>query len=421
MRVLLIPVGSAGDVHPHVGLGVALRERGHDVSVVTNAYFTSTVSAAGLRHVPWGTVDQYEAVTKHPHLWHQRKGIEVIARMLRVGMPALYDILVDESRRGDVLLVGHGLAFAARLAHEELGLPLVTVHLQPSSLYSVYDSPVLHPWLGSINELPLEVKRFLFRVIDRAADRVFAPVVNDLRRAHDLAPVRHVTSQWWHSPQQVIGLFPRWLAPPQPDWPAHTEVTGFPLFDADSGTGLESEVERFLDSGTPPIVFVPGSGNRQARRFFQAAVEACQRLGRRGLFLTRYADHLPAALPDGVRRFDYVPLGRVLPRASALVHHGGIGTAAQGLANALPQLIMPMTFDQPDNAHRLEQLGVARTVWPRAFRGPEVVDALDDLLPSGQVRAACTMLSQKIRSDRPLTRTCELIERQMAAHRRFMP
>lgn len=411
MRVLLVPVGSAGDVHPHVGLGVALRERGHDVSVVTNPYFASTVTAAGLRFVPCGTVDQYDWITRHRHLWHPVKGIKVIGRMLRVGMPALYEILVEESRRGEVLLVGHGLAFAARLAHEELKLPLVTVHLQPASFHSIYDSPVMAPWLGSINELPLEVKRLLFRAIDRVADRAFAPAVNDLRRAHGLEPIGHIMSRWCHSPQGAIGLFPRWLAPPQPDWPEKTEVTGFPLFDADSGAALAPELEQFLDAGSPPIVFVPGSANRQARRFFQAAAEACQKLGRRGLFLTRYAEHMPAPLPDGIGRFDYVPLGRILPRASALVHHGGIGTAAQGLANALPQLIMPMTFDQPDNAHRLERLGVAQTVWPRRFRGPEVADALDGLLSSGEVRSACVALAQRIASDQPLDRTCELIER----------
>ena len=411
MRVLCVPVGSAGDVHPHVGLGVALRERGHDVSVVTNPYFASTVTATGLRFVPWGTVDQYNWVTRHPNLWHPVKGIGVIGGMLRAGMTALYEILVEESRRGEVLLVGHGLAFAARLAHEELKLPLVTVHLQPSSFHSVYDSPVMAPWLGSINELPLEVKRFLFRAIDLVADRAFAPTVNDLRRAHGREPIGRIMSRWCHSPQRVIGLFPRWLAAPQPDWPENTEVTGFPLFDADSGAGLASDVEQFLDAGDPPIVFVPGSANRQARRFFQAAAQACQKLGRRGVFLTRYAEHVPEALPDGVRRFDYVPLGRILPRASALVHHGGIGTAAQGLANALPQLIMPMTFDQPDNAHRLGQLGVARTVWPLRFRGPQVADTLDGLLSSGEVRSACITLAEKIESDRPLDRTCELIER----------
>jgi UDP:flavonoid glycosyltransferase YjiC (YdhE family) len=59
-----------------------------------------------------------------------------------------------------------------------------------------------------------------------------------------------------------------------------------------------------------------------------------------------------------------VPLGQVLPRALALVSHGGIGTVSQALAAGIPQLVMPLGFDQFDNAARLERLGVAATLPP---------------------------------------------------------
>ena len=377
-----MPVGSAGDVHPFVGVGIALKARGHDVSIVTNPHFSPVVTRAGLRLVPFGTVDQFDVLTAQPGLWHRERGIRVISAALREHMPTLYQTVLEEIRRGPLLLVGHALAFAARLAHERLNVPLVSLHLQPSVIQSVHEAPILHPWLRSVNTLPVVVKRLLFRIINHEADRVFGPAINDLRVAQGLAPVRHIAGRWWHSPQQVIGLFPDWFAAPQPDWPEHTTLTGFPLFDADTGGSSPSELEPFLDSGAPPIVFLPGSANRQAGPFFSAAVEACQRLRRRGVLLTPYTEQLPRTLPDGVPHFDYIPLGRLLPRAAAVVHHGGIGTAAQGLAAGVPQLVMPMTFDQPDNASRLRRLGVAQTVWPRAFRGPTVAAALGQLLRS---------------------------------------
>ena len=416
MRVLLIPVGSAGDVHPHVGLGIALRARGHDVSVVTNQHFETVVSEAGLRLIPWGTADQFDDITKHPDLWHREKGIQIIAAMLRLGMSDLSRIIDEEASRGPCTLVAHSLAFAARVAHEQHGIPLVTLHLQPSSFHSVHDAPILHPWLRSVNTLPLELKKLVMALVDRVADREFAPVVNELLLRHRLGPVRQITSRWWHSPQQVIGLFPEWFAPPQPDWPTQTAVTGFPLFDGDRGGHLPTGIQSFLDAGSPPIVFLPGSANRQARRFFSAAVDACRQLNRRAILLSRYPEHLPSPLPSDMLHADYVPLGCLLPSAAALVHHGGIGTAAQGLAHALPQLVMPMTFDQPDNANRLERLGVARTVWPRTFRGIEVADALRELLESNQVRDRCKAHAAAIRADGPIamTRTCELIERAEA-------
>ena len=133
-------------------------------------------------------------------------------------------------------------------------------------------------------------------------------------------------------------------------------------------------------------------------------------LGQRAILLTRYTDQLPASLPDGVRHFDYVPFSQVLHRSAAVVHHGGIGTAAQGLAAGRPQLIMPMTFDQPDNARRLVGLGVARTLHPRAFRGAAVASAIDTLLGSTSVSDRCADLARRVRCDDPLTRTCTLIE-----------
>ena len=408
--MLVAPVGSAGDVHPFIGIGIALKARGHDVSVVTNPYFGPVVTQAGLRLLPWGTTDQFDTLTKDPDLWHREKGARVISAALRDSMPEMYRIVTDETKRGPLLVVGHGLAFAARFAQETLGTPLVTLHLQPASIHSVYDAPVLHPWLRSVNRLPVSAKRLLFRIIDLEADRIFGPAANALYVQQGLARVRHITSRWWHSTRRVIGLFPPWYAPPQPDWPEHTTVTGFPLFDADTGDPLSPDLEQFLDTGPPPVVFLPGSANRQAQRFFSAAAHACQILRCRGILLTRYPEHLPKTLPEDVRHVDYVPLGRLLPRAAALVHHGGIGTAAQGLAAGLPQVVMPMAFDQPDNASRLGRLGVARTVWPHAFRGRSVATALDTLLSCDTVSARCAALAEKMRTGDPVRRTCELIE-----------
>jgi len=50
------------------------------------------------------------------------------------------------------------------------------------------------------------------------------------------------------------------------------------------------------------------------------------------------------AIPDNVRVFDYVPLNALLPSCSAIVHHGGAGSYAAALENAVPQLVIPTTY-----------------------------------------------------------------------------
>jgi UDP:flavonoid glycosyltransferase YjiC (YdhE family) len=219
-----------------------------------------------------------------------------------------------------------------------------------------------------------------------------------------------VFREWIHSPQRVIGLFPDWFGPPQVDWPPALRLTGFPLFDdPDDGWQVPDALRRFLDAGEPPILFTPGSANQKAAAFFRAALDACARLGRRALLLTRYAGHLPA-LPRTAHHEPFVPLGLVLPRCAALVSHGGIGTLAQGLAAGVPQLLMPMGFDQPDNATRVERLGAGKWLASSEFDGDHVAATLGPLLSDPSVAAECRRWCAEIRRQRALDATCDLLE-----------
>ena len=414
MKALVVSIGSAGDVHPSVAVALALRDRGHAVSVVTNPYFAPLLERVGLPLMPIGTVAQFDAVTANPALWHQLRGMGVIARMVDLVTSDVYRLIEQQTAARDTVVVAHPLAFGARIAQEKLDVPLVTLHLAPSTLWSLDQAPVPAHYLGSINSWPQPLKQLLLALGDRFLDLELAPPLNRFRAELGLAPVRHIASRWWHSPQRAIGLFPEWFAAPQADWPARTALTGFPLYDergvAPVSPGLEAFLTAAEAAGDPPVVFAPGSANRQAGRFFAAAADACRRLGRRGVLLTRYPEQLPERLPDGVRHAEYAPFSEVLPRAAALVHHGGIGTAAQALAAGRPQLVMPMAFDQPDNAARLVRLGVARMLPPARFSGARVARQLAALLGSDVVANRCAELARRCDASDSIGRTCDLIE-----------
>ena len=111
-----------------------------------------------------------------------------------------------------------------------------------------------------------------------------------------------------------------------------------------------------------------------------------------------------------MRHAAYIPFSALLPRAAALVHHGGIGTLAQGLAAGRPHLVMPMAFDQFDNAARLVRLGVGRVLRPRRFTGPAVARELAALLDSDVVADRCAAVARRFEGTDPVARTCDLIE-----------
>jgi UDP:flavonoid glycosyltransferase YjiC (YdhE family) len=420
MNILLNPAGSSGDVLPFLRLGMALKRRGHDVTVITMGRYERLIRHAGLSFAEWISTDAMKAVEDNPDLWHPARALVLVIRTIEPWYGQLHELIQARYIPGQTVVVAGSLNLAARLAHDRLGVPLATLLLQPAFLRSVHRSPVL-PGMPTPDWAPQAWKRFVYFLSDALlGDRVAGPAVNAVRAELGLPPARSVLGNWWYSPQRVIGLFPHWFGEPQPDWPAQVRLTGFPLYDGLGAEPVPAGLDEFLDEGESPIVFTPGTMMRHPQQFFAQAVDACRRSGRRGLLLTRYRDQLPARLPPGVRHFDYVPLSQVLPRAAALVSHGGIGTISQALAAGIPQLVMPLAFDQFDNAARLERLGVATTLVPRRFRGPAVASQLARLLDSPSVARATQAVAARLRTDEWEDAACQAVE-ELAGHDKATP
>jgi len=410
-QFIISAIGSYGDVHPMVGLGSALARRGHRVKLISNPYFTDVIEEAGLELLPIGTREQYIELSRHPDLWHPIRGSKLVLSKAAGGfLRPIYELVSEHYEPGETVLCAHALDLGSRVAGEQLGAPLVSVDFAPGMIWSVYDSPRLKGALTGPG-VPIWVKRLQYWVSDTLFVRpLLGQQLNGLRSELGLPPVKRVFSQWLHSSTMVLGLFPDWFGPPQPDWPANVRLTGFPLWDAHPEVGLSREVEDFLTAGDAPIAFSPGSANREAHQFFETAVEVCQQIGRRGILLTKYAEQLPEKMPPTVRHFGFVPLSKLLPRSAALVHHGGIGTCAQGLAAGVPQLVRPMAFDQFDNSRRLVRLGVAEEVSVKAFRTPAVAAALDRLLTSPSVAANCRRFAEHCDGPASLVAACVVVE-----------
>ncbi len=411
MTVLVVAPGSAGDVHPNVGLALALSRRGHRVILAAAAVFESLARRVGLRFVGFGTEEEYYQTLRDPNLWHPYRSLPLVARrsMLPL-MRQMYDLIVDHQKSGDLVVAASGLVLGARIAQEKLGIPLATVHLQPSLLRSVHQPPVFG-FPDILGRLPRGLRGLYLRTVDGLViDRLLTPELNAFRSELSLPPVRRVFHQWMHSPQLVVGFFPEWFAPPQPDWPPNVHLTGFPLYDESDARELPAGLEDFLNSGTPPIVFTAGSAMAQDAEFFRVSAEVCRRGEWRGILLTQFPEQLPTKLPTGVCHFNYVPFSQVLFRAAAFVHHGGIGTVAQALAAGVRQLVVPLAHDQPDNAVRVRRLGVGDILLPKNYRVKPVFDRLRRLLESLAVAENCRRRAADLVTNTALQRTCDLIE-----------
>ena len=412
MNILIVAVGSYGDVLPLVGLGRELYSRGHNVTLFTNDHFANCVQQAGLSFVPMGAAEEYDAVANHPDLWHPHKGWRVIMKRMMAGtyLEESYQLLCSHLIPGKTILISSTLGFVARLVQETHQIPNVTVHFSPGVFHSAYHAPRM-PGLPLPDWLPVPLKQGIWSVLDHLLiDPLLKPKLNRFRQELGLHPISRIFHSWLHSPDLVLGLFPEWFAHPQPDWPSSTTLTGFPLYDEAGITALPTPMQTFLETHPRPLVWTPGSANKHGKAFFTEAAKTCQAMNKSGIFLTRYPEQLPRPLPPEIMQASYAPLSQLLPHSAVLIHHGGIGTCSQALRAGIPQLIQPYAFDQFDNGARIEQLGTGLMLSKRSFLSSTIARYLKDLLQSQKISMACQNIKNSFKESNPLTKSCDRIE-----------
>ncbi|UTH75939.1 glycosyltransferase [Chromobacterium sp. IIBBL 290-4] len=389
--------GTGGDILPFIDLGKRLAERGRRVRLAAPAYHADWIRRQGLDCEAFGSKAAFQACLDDPDLWDERKGFGVVWRSVAPHLQVLRELAARES--GRCVLLCHPLMLAAahlaKAAYPDL--TVAALYLSPSGLCSSHDMQVL----GSLTlpaRLPVSWKRQLWRCLYRLGlDPQVLPAINAARREMGLPPLRSFQRLLSETPEQVFGGFPSWFAAPQPDWPSPYQELGFPQAAERDGT-LSAELQAFIDAGPAPVVFTPGTGHRHARGYFEAALAALAAVGGRGIFITPYRDQVPEALPGHVLWQPHAPFSAILPKAAAVVHHGGIGTCAEAFRAGVPQLICPYAFDQFDNGWRARRLGVAEVLPARKLSAKKLAAALRRLSASGEVARACERTAAQARA-----------------------
>jgi rhamnosyltransferase subunit B len=410
MRVILIPFGSAGDVYPFLALGGELQRRGHRVMMIASGYFADLAHKARFEFAASVSTEDYLSLIGNPDFWHPLRSMHLlITRSVNPAISVIYDLVKQHYRPGESALVAGTLALGARVAQEKLGAPLTTVHLQPIAIRSRCE-PAVYPGMSWFQSLPIGWRGTAYRFMDVAADHLYAGPLNAFRRNLGLPPIKRLFGQWWHSPQSTLALFPPWYAPPQPDWPSQIRARDFPLYDAGKLEQPQPCLDAYLAEGEAPSVFTSGSAMTTGDDFFAASASACVLLGRRALFVTRFPNQLPHPLPALVRHVHYAPFSQLLSRSAALVHHGGIGTAAHALKAGVPQLVAPCCYDQFDNAAHLRRLGVSQTVARDRYNPAHVATILRGLLDTADVRRRCVVIAARFGASTALSSPADALE-----------
>jgi len=409
-RFLFVALGSVGDVAPQKALAARLRARGHEVAFLSQEAHRPLITAAGF---PFTALDNHGSekfFTENAAVvgGNVLKTFRLVVRGFLPHAERVFQHLKEREDPARTLVVAGSFAWGARLAREQLGFRVVTIHLQPTLLAN---AP--HPPTGF--RVPRWIRALLFRAAESLLiDPVLAPALD--RIAAKPLHLSRVLSRWNHSPDGVLCLFPEWLADSRQDLPPNSTLAGFVGGPGASvPRSLPDWLSARLDAGERPVVVTAGTGINAAKQYFAAAADACAKLGIPALFVTRAREQLPACLPSCVTHVDYVDFAALLPRASALVHPGGIGTIANAVAAGCPQLIVPFTSDQPENAGRLRDLGLAISIKPRSFTGARAAKALRRLLDDTGLRERTARLAPTIEFEASAETACAFLESRAPA------
>jgi UDP:flavonoid glycosyltransferase YjiC (YdhE family) len=419
-RILLTTLGSLGDLHPLIAIGLELQQRGHAVRFCASETYRTKIQDLGFGFAPLrpdATPENSAMAHLVKKIMDPRKGTErLLCDLVMPHVEATYTDLaraVTGPPETDLLVSGE-LVYPAPIIAQKFGIRWASYTTAPASFFSAHDPPVLPPFpkfSRFLRALGPNANRAAIRLVKRATLKWSEPV-RQLRARLALPPGEDPIYEGKFSPQLVLAIFSSIFASPQPDWPPNTVVTGFPFYDGASGKeALPSALAAFLDSGEQPIVFTLGSSAvMDPGRFYIESAEAARELKRRAVLLVG-RNPPPSPLPKGVMAIGYVGFSKLFQRAVAVVHQGGVGTTGQALRAGCPTLVMPYNFDQPDNAARLVRLGVGRVISRSSYTSRRAAAELKALLTESSYRRTAMAIGRHVQTEHGAEVASEALER----------
>jgi rhamnosyltransferase subunit B len=398
---LVCTLGTRGDVLPFLALSAPLIRRGHKVAILTNRNWRSLVESIGAEFHEIADTDPPQS---------GRDDLEFYERNVFPSFAISFNFIANKrALNPHCVLLYRANMLGAESAAEKFGLPGIKVVLQPSLIRSIERPP--WPLTGLVyGKFATLSKKLIIPALYRLGEAtgIYRKYTNRFRASVGLGPLGKAAG----GEDLTLVLCPDWFAMPQKDWPTQSRTVGFVYYDVPHD---DKALRDFMYQYGSPLVFTPGTGVTDVAEFFSRAASICSKLKMPGVFLSPFLK-VEKNWPQTIMVRDYAELHWLLPHAQMLVHHGGIGSIAQAIRAAVPQIILPNRFDQPDNALRTAILVLGGAV----LSGPTTVDELCDLIRAvladrevqQQVKTASKLVQKQSATDRAIDLISQVVTRR---------
>ena len=420
MRVRIIAIGSQGDVRPSVALGVGLRAAGHDVRIVTHPGFESLVRRRGLDFAPVAGDPRDLAKEENLQLrglhdrghnifrwWRTFK--EVDAPLMRQRLQDCWEACQDADAIGvSMLPYLYGYAVARKLH-----VPLVRTFYFPVSPTRARPVDFLPPWVqlgGSLNLATYHAQR---QIIWQMARPFVARACRDVLGMETL-PRLEPFGELDRQQQLLLYAYSPAVAPPPPDWGPWMEVTGYWRLDRSAEWSPPPALAAFLNDGPPPVCIGFGSMTYDRSELIRTVARSVELTGQRAVLLTGWGGLRPPDIPRNMCIVEWAPLDWLFSRMSAVVHHGGAGTTADGLLAGVPTIVVPFFFDQFFWGRRVFELGAGPRPIPRKHLDAETLaQAIRVATSDPDMRRRAKAVGEQIRAEDGIARAVAAFDRHL--------
>jgi zeaxanthin glucosyltransferase len=412
-RIGVICFPGTGHLNPFTALGLALKERGHQIVFFGIPDVESRIRAAGLefsvigsRDYPLGTLRKLDEQLSGLH------GLAVfrftIERIRNTASMVVRDAPEAIRRaRVDAMIIDQA-DFGGSVA-DHLGLPFASVSIFPPFIDNnrvppfFFDWPPRYDFVGRMrNELGTQLLMYLARPIFR--------VINHQRKAWGLKHFKRRGDAL--SPLLQITQMPQALEFDGCPQPSALHYTGLFLFDR-KRPPVEFPWEQ-LD-GRPLVYASMGTLQNGSKEAFEIIAAGCAKLEVQlvislgGSFITGLQD-----LPGHPIVVQFAPQLELLKRTAVVITHAGLNTVLESIAEAKPMVAIPIGNDQPGVAARLKAKGVAVVLARRSLTPAKVEKAVRTVLENDQYARAVAALRNAIGQIDGAALAARLIEEKLS-------
>ncbi|KAE8662359.1 Sterol 3-beta-glucosyltransferase UGT80A2 [Hibiscus syriacus] len=386
LQIVMLIVGTRGDVQPFIAIGKRLQEYGHRVRLATHSNFKEFVLTAGLEFYPLGgdpkvlagyMVKNKGFLPSNPsEIPIQRNQMKDIINSL---LPACKESDPDSGIPFNAdAIIANPPAYGHTHVAEALKVPIHIFFTMPWTPTSEFPHP-----LSRVKQ-PAGY-RLSYQIVDSMIWLGIRDMINDVRKKRlKLRPVTYLSGSQGSDSDVPHGyIWSPHLVPKPKDWGPKIDVVGFCFLDLASNYEPPESLVKWLEAGPKPIYIGFGSlPVQEPEKMTQIIVDALEQTGQRGIInkgwggLGNLAEN-----KDFVYLLDNVPHDWLFLQCKAVVHHGGAGTTAAGLKAACPTTIVPFFGDQPFWGERVHARGVGPSPIPvEEFSLLKLVDAIKFML-----------------------------------------